>query len=133
VGAHGLATGVKATAPATGNAVNIGSKQTASSKAVSQFEPLERVLDHATPDRGLGGFDLPAGGAMLWGGSAIVMSGQITSVAGFRHGVEYEGGLLEFVAQFDGEPLSASEVALLSPDIPFVVEKELIWVLDVDV
>jgi hypothetical protein len=132
VGTDGLRTGAKAAAPATGSAVSIGSKQTASSKVVSQFEPLERVLDHATPDHGLGGFDVPASGAALWGGSAIVLSGQITSVAGYRHGYDYEGGLVEFVARFDGEPLSASEVALLSPDIPFVVEKEFNWVFDGD-
>jgi hypothetical protein len=74
-----------------------------------------------------------AGEPQLWGGRAVILSGQVTSATGLRHRSRWGGGLVEFVAQFDGSPLSPAERAALleeSPDTPYVTDKEYSWVFD---
>lgn len=74
----------------------------------------------------------PSHAATVYGGYATILSGQITSVSGggLKKGAKAAGGLVEFVAEFeDAELLSAADAAVLSRDIPFVQDKEYVWVL----
>jgi hypothetical protein len=67
----------------------------------------------------------------LWGGKAIVLSGQITSVVGPRQDFKFEGGVVEYVAQFHGQPLiGPAAAAALSSDAPYVKDKVYNWVFD---
>lgn len=74
----------------------------------------------------------PSHAATVYGGYATILSGQITSMSGggLKKGAKPAGGLVEFVAEFaDAELLSAADAAVLSRDIPFVQDKEYVWVL----
>jgi hypothetical protein len=74
----------------------------------------------------------PSHRTTVYGGYATILSGQITSVSGggLKKGAKAAGGLVEFVAEFaEAEPLSAADAAVLSREIPFVQDKEYVWVL----
>jgi hypothetical protein len=67
----------------------------------------------------------------LWAGKAIVLSGQITSVVGPRQDFKFEGGVVEYVAQFHGQPLTGpAAAAALSSDAPYVKDEVYNWVFD---
>jgi hypothetical protein len=100
-------------------------------------DELERTLSarvHAPAEITRGDDVHPhAGKTQLWGGRAVILSGQVASVTGLRHRSRWGGALVEFVAQFDGSPLSPAESAALfneSPDTPYVTDKEYSWVFD---
>jgi hypothetical protein len=65
----------------------------------------------------------------VFGGYATILSGPITSVTGVsRHKFDVDGGVMQFVARFDGVELSIDDLAVVAEDVPFIQDKAYLWV-----
>jgi hypothetical protein len=67
----------------------------------------------------------------IYGGYATILSGPITSVTGNScHKFDFDGGVMQFVARFDGVELSVDDLAMVAEDVPFIQDKAYLWVFD---